>query len=64
MGSLVRSDACGKMQWDTKASRAGAALAPVVSKWAPGLGTAPACLQLAWLGTGTDWGVGHPCSGL
>lgn len=29
MGSLVCSDVCGKMEWDTKLSRAGAALVPV-----------------------------------
>lgn len=42
MSSLVCSDVCGKMEWDTKPSRAGAPLVPVVSQWATGLGTAPA----------------------
>lgn len=40
-------------------ARADAPLVSVVLKWAPGLGTAPACLQLGWVGAGTR-DVVHP----
>lgn len=48
-------DVCGKTEWDTKGSRAGAPPAPVVSEWAAGLGTAPGC---SWQGWGQAPGLG------
>lgn len=40
----------GKWSGTQTPARADAPLVSVVLKWAPGLGTAPACLQLGWVG--------------